>query len=62
VKNVKLKIEGNQLVITIDLLKRLGISASGKTTIVASTQGNHVLPPPFEHIALGVNAYTGRGE
>jgi hypothetical protein len=62
VKNVKMKIEGNQLVITIDLLKRLGTSNSGKTTIVASTQGNGQLPAPFEHIALGLNCYTNKGE
>jgi hypothetical protein len=62
VKNVKMKIDGNQLVITVDLLKRCGPSKSGKTVIVATSEGNATLPHPFEHIALGLNAYTNKGD
>lgn len=61
-KNVKLKIDGNQLVITVDLTKRHGQSKSGKTTIVATSEGNAPLPHPFEHIAFGLNAYTNKGD
>jgi len=38
-KNVKLSVEKDVLVITIDLTKDFGLSNSGKTTIVASTNG-----------------------
>jgi ABC-type uncharacterized transport system YnjBCD ATPase subunit len=38
-KNVALDVEGNTLTITIDLSKELGPSASGKSTLIASTGG-----------------------
>ena len=37
--NVKLTVKGHTLVIEVDLLTRLGPSASGKTIGVASTRG-----------------------
>ncbi len=54
-KNVDLKIEGNILTIKVDLAKEFGPSASGKTTIVASTEGNVSLPDRDEK--LGLNVY-----
>lgn len=39
-KNVDMKVEGTVLTIKIDLTKEFGPSASGKTIIVASTEGN----------------------
>ena len=39
-KNVEMKIDGTILTITVDLTKEFGPSASGKTTIIASTEGS----------------------
>ncbi len=39
-ENVKLNVTGTILTITVDLSKTYGPSASGKTTIIASTKGN----------------------
>jgi hypothetical protein len=60
--NVKTEVVGKILTITVDLSKRHGASASGKTTIIASSQGNQKLPHPFENVAFGVNVYTNRGD
>ena len=38
-KNVDMKVEGNILTIKVDLSKEYGPSSSGKTIIVASTEG-----------------------
>lgn len=54
--NVEIEVKGNKAVITIDITKKFGRSASGKTEIVASTQGN--IKIPGTEISLGVNAYT----
>ncbi len=39
-KNVELTVEGIMLTIKVDLSKEFGPSASGKTIIIASTEGN----------------------
>jgi hypothetical protein len=55
-KNVKMSVEGDELVVRVKLTEEFGRSASGKTTIVASTGGN--LPVPgHEEIKVGVNVY-----
>ena len=54
-KNIEVSIKGNVATITIDLSKRLGKSASGKTVIIASTQGNVEIA---EGVSLGINCYT----
>ena len=59
-KNVKMEVAGDILTITIDLTKDFGMSASGKTTIIASTCGN-VAVTGHEEIKLGINAYKARG-
>ena len=43
-KNVSMSMDGMMLVIKVDMSQRFGKSASGKTTIIASTEGN-VTPP-----------------
>ena len=53
-KNVELTVAGNILTITIDLSKEFGPSSSGKTTIVASTEGNVTVPDREEKIGLNV--------
>lgn len=43
-KNIDLKQEGKFLVIKVDLTKEFGPSSSGKTIIIASTEGNVSVP------------------
>jgi hypothetical protein len=53
-KNVEMKVEGNILTIKVDLSKEYGPSSSGKTTIVASTEGNVSIPEREEKVGLNV--------
>ena len=55
--NVKSTVNGNILTIEVDLSKRLGRSASGKTIIVATTAGNQKVEG-FPDIQYGLNVYT----
>ena len=60
-KNVEMEMEGNILHIRCDLSKRHGKSASGKTTIISSTEGNIGVPdaePEFDAVKIGLNIYT----
>lgn len=59
-KNVEMKVQGDKLVIVIDLSKSFGLSASGKSTTVATTAGN-VSVPGREDIKIGINAYRLNG-
>jgi hypothetical protein len=63
-ENVDFQVQDNHLVITIDLTQELGVSASGKSIIIASTAGN-VAVPGFEDVKVGLNVYRpqqiGRG-
>jgi len=47
-KNVEMKVEGNILTIKVDLTKEFGPSSSGKTIIIASTEGNVAIPEKEE--------------
>jgi hypothetical protein len=53
-KNVEMNIEGNILTIKVDLTKEFGVSSSGKSIIVASTEGNYALPGREEKVGLNV--------
>ena len=53
-KNVEMTVAGNILTIKVDLTKEFGPSASGKTTIIASTEGNITVPEREEKIGLNV--------
>jgi len=53
-KNVQMSVAGNILTITVDLTKEFGPSSSGKTIIVASTEGNITVPERDEKIGLNV--------
>ncbi len=55
-KNVEMKLEDNILTIKVDLTKEFGPSASGKTIIIASTEGNISIPEK-EEIKIGLNVY-----
>ena len=53
-KNVEMTVEGTILTIKVDLSKEFGPSASGKTIIVASTEGNVSVPTRQEKVGLNV--------
>jgi hypothetical protein len=55
-KNVEMKVEDNILVIKVDLTKEFGPSASGKTIIIASTEGN-IAVEGHENAKIGLNVY-----
>jgi hypothetical protein len=55
-KNVEMKVDGQKLIITVDLSKEFGKSSSGKTTIIATTAGN-VSVPGHDEIKIGLNCY-----
>ena len=51
-KNVDMSVEGNILTIKVDLTKEFGPSASGKTIIIASTEGNVSVADRDEKVGL----------
>jgi hypothetical protein len=57
-RNVKLSQKGNILTVEIDLSKTLGPSKSGKTMLIATTEGNQQI----ENTAamIGINCYKSR--
>jgi hypothetical protein len=55
-KNVEMSIDGNILTIKVDLSKEFGPSTSGKTIIIASTEGNKSVPGK-EDVKIGLNIY-----
>ena len=60
-KNVKMSLEGDILTIRVDLSKDFGPSASGKTIIIASTEGNVVIPGR-EGAKVGLNVYKKKSD
>jgi len=56
-KNIEMQVNGDILTIKVDLSQRFGKSSSGKSTIVASTEGNQSVPGK-EEIKIGLNIYT----
>jgi len=55
-KNVEITVEGNSLIIKVDLTKEFGPSSSGKNIIIASTEGNQSVPGR-EDVKIGLNVY-----
>jgi len=55
-QNVTMKRDKDKLVIEIDLSKEFGLSATGKTVIVASTRGNAPVPES-EDTMIGINCF-----
>ena len=53
-KNVDMKVAGNILTITVDLTKEFGPSSSGKSIVIASTEGNVGIPERDEKVGLNV--------
>ena len=55
-KNVEMKLDGDILTITVDLSKEFGLSGSGKSVIIASTEGNRAVEGR-EEVKIGLNIY-----
>jgi hypothetical protein len=53
-QNVTVDIKNDRLTITIDLKQKGAPSKSGKTVVIASTQGNQ---PVADGLYLGLNVY-----
>ena len=58
--NVVVETQPGKMIITIDTTRNLGPSKSGKTMLVASTQGNKKIDTDNGEITIGVNAYKAR--
>jgi hypothetical protein len=58
-QNVEFEVEGDQLIIRVDLSQELGVSSSGKSVIIATTGGN-VVVPGWEAVKVGLNVYRSR--
>ena len=58
-KNVKLNVTGNKLTIEVDLDQDFGLSSSGKSITIATTEGN-VAVPGQEEVKIGLNIYKPR--
>lgn len=54
-KNIQMTTKGDILTITVDLSKNFGPSASGKTIIIASTEGNQQVEG--NPAIVGLNVY-----
>ena len=59
VKNIDMEIDQKKQILTIkiDLSKDFGDSKSGKSTIIATTEGNVSLSGGFEDVMIGLNVY-----
>jgi hypothetical protein len=55
-KNAEMSVSGSILTITVDLSKDFGKSSSGKSTVIASTEGN-ITVPGKEDVKIGLNVY-----
>ncbi len=58
-KNVELALNGDILTIRVDSSQTFGPSSSGKTTIIASTEGNVSVRPDRDE-KIGLNVYRAR--
>ena len=55
--NVEWKVDGDKLIIEVDLTKEFGPSKSGKTITIASTRGNQKIEGTNAIIGLNVYKY-----
>lgn len=55
-KNIEMNVENDILIVKIDLTKEFGESNSGKTIIIASSEGNQNVPDN-KGIKIGINCY-----
>lgn len=56
-KNVEMRMEDNILIVEIDMTMEYGRSKSGKTIVIASTEGNTNTPDGDAKIGINVYKY-----
>ena len=56
-RNIETSLVGDILTIKVDLSKPPQLSTSGKSNVIASTEGNISLPGK-EEVKMGINIYT----
>jgi hypothetical protein len=56
-KNVEMSVSGNTLTITVDMAQSFGPSKSGKTVVIATTEGNITIPGTESKIGLNIYKY-----
>jgi hypothetical protein len=57
-QNVSVQLEGNLLVLTVDLDQEVGMSSTGKSILIATTGGDaSVAVPGYDEIKVGLNVY-----
>jgi hypothetical protein len=56
-KNVEYEIKGNIMTIKVDVSKSFGPSKSGKSEIIATTEGNKKIKVNEEDVWIGLNIY-----
>ena len=60
-RNIEMTVDSNNiLTLKIDLSKEFGLSSSGKSVIIASTDGNQAVPSQKADIKIGVNVYKAK--
>jgi hypothetical protein len=59
-KNMEMSVSGEILTIKVDLSKEFGPSASGKTIIIGSSEGNIAVPGREEKVGLNVYRYPAK--
>ena len=55
-KNIQMTVNGDKLIITVDLTQEFGPSSSGKSITIASTEEN-ISVPGREDVKVGLNIY-----
>ena len=55
-KNIVMKLSGTTLTITVDVSKTFGASKTGKSIVIASTEGNVSVDGKAE-VKVGLNVY-----
>ena len=61
-KNIEVKQSGTKLTLEIDTAKTFGPSKSGKTIIIATTEGNQEIEVAGKKVVIGLNVYTKEGK
>jgi len=56
-QNVEVRVEGDKLILTVNLKASPTRSASGKSLVIGSTQGNVSAPSPHSEVKIGLNVY-----
>lgn len=56
-QNIKIATQGSNLVLTVDTSVNMGRSKSGKSTLIASSQGNQKVIVDGKEVMIGINIY-----